>query len=251
MVRFHNSDLYEGVAFEYIPFRKFIFPAISCFVPISDHGKDYLYSKYPQLIDEHKVIVSRLGVVDNGVNNISNADSSIFHLVSCSNIKEIKRIDLIIRALQKIEFSVHWTHFGSGHLMNKMQELAQNLPNNIQVTWKGHQPNQEVIKFYQTHHVDLFINVSTSEGIPVSIMEALSFGIPTLATNVGGVSEIINEKNGILLSVNIDEAILSSKINEFALSDNTKKRKYARQYWLDNYSADKNYNEFVNLVSLC
>ena len=45
------------------------------------------------------------------------------------------------------------------------------------------------------------MNVSESEGIPVSIMEASSFGIPVIATNVGGVGEIVeNGYNGLLLN---------------------------------------------------
>ncbi|MFR4320263.1 MAG: glycosyltransferase [Blautia massiliensis (ex Durand et al. 2017)] len=45
------------------------------------------------------------------------------------------------------------------------------------------------------------MNVSSSEGIPVSIMEATSFGIPGIATDAGGTKEIIRDKeNGVLLS---------------------------------------------------
>ena len=44
--------------------------------------------------------------------------------------------------------------------------------------------------------VDLFLTVSANEGIPVSIMEAQSFGIPVIATDVGGISEIVNNVNG-------------------------------------------------------
>lgn len=43
--------------------------------------------------------------------------------------------------------------------------------------------------------------MSDSEGIPVSIMEAMSFGIPVIARNVGGMSEIVNEENGLLLEM--------------------------------------------------
>ena len=46
---------------------------------------------------------------------------------------------------------------------------------------------------------DLFVNMSLSEGIPVSIMEAISFGIPIIATNVGGNAEIVNDETGVLI----------------------------------------------------
>ena len=49
---------------------------------------------------------------------------------------------------------------------------------------------------------DLLMNVSYFEGIPVSMMEALSVGIPLLGPDVGGVSEIIkNGYNGFLVPI--------------------------------------------------
>jgi len=47
-------------------------------------------------------------------------------------------------------------------------------------------PHNDVLNYYASNPVDVFINTSSSEGLPVSIMEAMSFGIPVIATNVGG-----------------------------------------------------------------
>lgn len=55
---------------------------------------------------------------------------------------------------------------------------------------------------YSEHPVDVFINLSTNEGVPVSIMEAISFDIPIVATDVGGTSEIVTDETGILVSSN-------------------------------------------------
>ena len=55
--------------------------------------------------------------------------------------------------------------------------------------------------------------MSETEGIPVSIMEAQSYGIPVIATNVGGTSEIVHDGiNGVLLSRNFDTADLLNAI---------------------------------------
>ncbi len=54
------------------------------------------------------------------------------------------------------------------------------------IVLRGGISNAEVFQFYRDNKVDLFVNASTSEGLPVSIMEAISFGIPSIATNVGG-----------------------------------------------------------------
>ena len=49
-------------------------------------------------------------------------------------------------------------------------------------------------------HIDLFINTSSSEGVPVSIMEALSVGIPIIATDVGGTKEIVTKTTARIAS---------------------------------------------------
>ncbi|MEG1497600.1 MAG: glycosyltransferase, partial [Clostridiales bacterium] len=92
-----------------------------------------------------------------------------------------------------------------------------------------------------------------SEGIPVSIMEAISFGIPVIATDVGGVNEIVyNDQNGILLDKDFSDNQLIEAINKFAFMPNDEYLKYrdnARNIWEKNYDAEKNYTEFLNEIS--
>ena len=100
------------------------------------------------------------------------------------------------------------------------------------------------------YHV--FLNVSSSEGVPVSIIEAMSFGIPCIATNVGGTGEIVvDHYNGILLEENFDVETLARHIKEFAsMSNNAYQiyRLHARQSYMVGYNADKNYRSFMNLL---
>jgi glycosyltransferase involved in cell wall biosynthesis len=111
--------------------------------------------------------------------------------------------------------------------------------------------NKEVLNYYRNNPVDLFINVSESEGIPVSIMEAISFGIPVIATNVGGTSEIVTDKFGILLPKNISASELSKTIDEFisrSVEDKKKMKLHAFSYWENNFNADTNYQEFSKFL---
>ena len=110
-----------------------------------------------------------------------------------------------------------------------------------------------MIEFYQKHSINLFINVSTTEGVPVSIMEALSFGIPVFATNVGGSSELVNKNVGKLLDVNFDVLTVSKELDNFLeLNGNALKvyRDNAYQQYKDLADAEKNYNEFYNSIIL-
>ena len=96
---------------------------------------------------------------------------------------------------------------------------------------------------------DLFINVSSSEGIPVSIMEAMSFGIPVIATDAGGTNEIVKDGyNGYLLPVNIEAEEIASAIKKFILLPDAQKSelsKNATTTWKEQYNAELNYNTFI------
>jgi len=123
------------------------------------------------------------------------------------------------------------------------------LPSNIHVEFSGSLPNKGVLNFYQQKHVDLFINVSASEGVPVSIMEVLSFGIPVLATDVGGTSEIVDNQVGELLKTDISANEIAKKITHLASQNLDELRKNARIRWNDISNAETNYTEFVEFIS--
>ena len=114
----------------------------------------------------------------------------------------------------------------------------------MQTDFMGNVSNSDVIDFYRKTPVDLFVNVSDTEGLPVSIMEAISFGIPVLATDVGGVSEIVKINfNGELLHVDFSDGDFASAIKMYYQSGEEKKktrRQNARLYWEQNFNAEKN-----------
>jgi glycosyltransferase involved in cell wall biosynthesis len=130
-------------------------------------------------------------------------------------------------------------------------EAASKL-NNIDYSFMGQVSNKEVVSYYKNNHVDLFINVSESEGIPVSIMEVISFGIPVVATDVGGTSEIVEDGyNGLLITKDFSEEELT-EIFVDAITGKININSYregARKVWIDKYSCEKNYNEFYKKMN--
>lgn len=172
IIRLHGSDLYENLKHNYAPLRSAIFSAVDSIVPISEHGYNYIFNKYPKF--SSKVFLSRLGVFDNGLNyNIQNLNKE-FTIVSVSNVVALKRLNLLFDALQKTQSNITWHHFGDGVLMNDLNNAIKNKRQGLKVILHGYVSNQSLINFYQKQQVDLFVNVSSSEGLPVSIMEALS-----------------------------------------------------------------------------
>ena len=106
---------------------------------------------------------------------------------------------------------------------------------------------------YKENSYHIFVNVSESEGIPVSIMEASSFGIPVIATNVGGVGEIVeNGYNGLLLNkdfLNRDLSVCLKSIACMVDNDYQTLRKHAREMWEERYNSSVNYSKFVRILN--
>ena len=245
VVRFHRTDLYEEFKHGYIPFRSVLFPSIDHFVFISEDGKRYLTRKYLQWV--HNQHLFRLGVPDHGLN--PQGKTKVLHLVSCSYMVPVKRIPLLIAALMRLDIPVKWTHIGSGSQWEEINRLIEELPQNVEAELKGGLTNSEVINYYKQTPIDLFINVSESEGVPVSIMEALSFGIPVIATDAGGTGEIVDNAVGCLLPVTTNATDIASAINDFYRQPHREiLRVNARNRWMARCNAEQNYTIFADFL---
>lgn len=250
VLRMHGSDLYfYANKANYLPFRHLIANNCNMIYAISEDGKKYAVRKWG--VDPKKIKVSSLGTLNEKKVKLKE-NKSPFHIVSCSNIVPIKRVDLIVEALASFKNTkIIWTHFGDGIDKSKLISKVNMLSSFITVNINGRISNKKILSFYEKESPNLFINVSSSEGIPVSIMEAMSFGIPVLATNVGGTSEIVDNKNGILLSKtpSINEIYEAIKlIYNLQNKEYLNMRKAAYKAWERDYNAKKNYSKFINNI---
>ena len=255
--RLHGWDLYfERSHYHYLPFRKIIFNGLDAVFAISENGRNYLLSHFSSIINEGRIYQSRLGIKTVGQLKEHTRDYRTFKLISCSNLIPIKRVHLIIDALARVNrMEIDWTHFGDGPERPSIELLcADKLDSKENITYHlpGRIPNWKVLKYYSTHMVDLFISLSRYDGIPVSIMEAMSFGIPAIATDVGGVSEIvINDKTGFLLDQEVDPNDVAEVLfNIASLNENkyNSMREEAQNIWGTFYSADINYPDFCDRI---
>ena len=252
--RAHGYDLYEERNINnYIPMRRVLLNEVDYVFPCSYYGVKYIKNKYQ--IGKAQVDVRYLGTVDHGEKVFSSGKKPL-SILSCSNILKVKRIDKIIDALSLMkDIPIEWIHFGDGELMDEIREYARDkLSSNIKVSFAGNISNTELMKRYAAKDFYVFLNVSSSEGLPVSIMEAMSFGIPCIATDVGGTGEIVNNDDGILMSKDatpgeIAEAIRS--VYNMKEDDYQALRHDARRFWENHFDANHNYNDFLEeLTSL-
>ncbi len=255
ITRAHAADLYAyRNKLNYKPLQCSIFELVDSIFTISEHGKRYILNTYPKSDLGPKTIVARLGVGAVNIRSMDHFDNK-FVFFSCSNIVPVKRIDKIINMIERVasklpDISFYWDHIGGGELELDMMHLAReklSLPN---VNWKIHGPQNHnyVYDFLQKNCVDLFINLSDSEGLPVSIMEAQSFGIPAIATNVSGTNEIVNNQNGFLIDPMSNLEDIANQIINYIkgpMENRITKRKLSLLNFEHNFNAHTNYQAFV------
>lgn len=253
ITRCHSYDLYEERGFIVRQYESIKNADVIC--PISKHGYNYLTSLYPGL--QKKIILSRLGVKK--INNLKNIENKphVPLIVSCSYILPVKRIDRIVEVftiLGKKKLRIKWIHFGGGPHEKVIKDLADKKLKNstIDYSFRGNVDNNIIIQFYENNFIDLFINTSDIEGIPVSIMEALGAGIPVIAPDIGGIKELINHKNGYILPPGSKGPYIAEVIEKILFGTDIKNmRLSAKKTWENFCDSELNYNEFCSRIYRC
>lgn len=232
----------------YFPFRYFEMKQVDAIYPVSAFGESIIRRDFPGYRGILRVF--HLGVNDNG--NNPQGETKEFHIVSCSFLIPLKRVHLIIDVLSRLDFPVRWTHFGEGELQDSLLGQAKQLPENIRWEFKGLVPNADVLDFYRQERVDLFMNVSELEGIPVSVMEAISFGIPSTGCRICGVPEIVTEQTGLLLEKDFDPADAADWISRYQARTEEEKARFregVKAFWRQRFNAEANYRAFIAEIS--
>lgn len=251
IARAHRYDLYDEIRNAgYIPLKVKIIDELDRLYLISKDGLEYVREKHKE--NSHKYILSYLGTRDYGVGP-DREDREVLKLVSCSSMIGVKRVEKIIGALSYVnDVKLEWTHFGDGQDFVSTKELAKKVlgsKENVKYNFFGHIENAKLMEYYRENRVDLFINTSKHEGLPVSIMEAMSFGIPIIATDVGSTRETIEEgKNGYLLPEDFADKDFAELITKYGKMDREKKEmfsKVSREIWQNKFCAKENYSGFM------
>lgn len=245
--RAHGFDVFKNQTRQnYHPFKNRMFSKVDGVYSISKMGANYLRNQYTNF--KFKIYYLYLGVSDNGTNPFAN--NNILHIVSCAHVRYIKRLHLAIDIFKSINISVKWTLIGNGEDLPKIKKLSKKLPPNIQCDFRGHLTQEQIMKFYASVPISLFMSLSRSEGLPFTMIEAISFGIPVISTNVGGCNEIVTSQTGILIPKNFESEKVAFQIEDFYQSDmNTERfRTGVKRFWKEHFDAENNYKEFYSKI---
>lgn len=252
VTRTHGYDLYDerelyGKQF----FKKQMECRLKKIFFVSEYGKRY-YEEYRGKKNDDKYEVCRLGVKKQLLQQ--KRRSPDFLMVSCSNVIPLKRVELIVEGLSLInDVKVKWIHFGDGDELEVIEAMARKLlskKENISFCFAGRVDNRTVMDFYRDNYIGCFITTTSTEGNPVSVQEALSFGIPVIGTTVSDIPLMI-EGNGVLLSTDPKPEEVAGAIMTIATASEAEYKTMSErsyQIWERDYDADRNYNHFVKIL---
>lgn len=258
--RMHGYDLYnERNPHNRQPFREYMDSEVDKIFFVAETGLQYYIKHWKRMeVIDKKYLVSPIGTVNREKIEVigRSREKRTFKIVSCSNVIALKRVGLIVEALSLIDdIEISWTHYGTGNLLDEIKEQAAQLlmcKKNISYDFRGYVPVEKIMNFYNENYVDCFLTTSSTEGCPVSIQEAMSYGIPIVGTAVGEIPNMI-AGNGFLLSESpLPEDVCGAIHYLYSCTEEQicEMRRRSRHLWENKYNALNNAANFVNELEI-
>lgn len=250
IARTHGVDLYnERTKGMRQPFKRIMDKSLDGIIFAAQYAKDYYLRSFSDHSNEKRYAVCRLGVPETV--KWGHKRTATFCLLSCAYTIPLKRIELIIQALAVLQNErIHWIHIGDGNCFMKLSDYAHTKladKDNITYEFKGYMDNCQIRKIYE-EGIDGFITTSSTEGgCPVSIQEAMSYGVPVIGTDVGGITEMIH-KNGFLLPANPSPWTVAEAIKKLYYMEKEEIEQLSRnsyETWQDKFNLTVNLNNLL------
>jgi glycosyltransferase involved in cell wall biosynthesis len=203
----------------------------------------------------------QLGIADERIRVLRNGvDLQMFHpsdraiareqfgfqgltLISVGNLVAAKGHDLVIRAVRELP-QINLVIVGAGPARSALEGLSQSLGVSNRVRLVGERPHAELAQLYTA--VDALVLASEREGWPNVLLEAMACGTPVIATNVGGIGEIITAPEaGRIIPERTPAAIVAAVKALFAVPP----AREATRAYAEKFSWDDTTNGLIALFS--
>ncbi len=207
---------------------------------------------------------SQIEYIPNGVTLTQDGKanySQVKRVIAASRLSKEKGIDVLLKAWVSVvaqKKDLELTILGDGPLAEELKRLSVSLGVTKSVAFMG--MTRDVMDYLK--QADLFVLPSRAEGLSNALLEAMSCGLPCIATNVGGSIELIAEddqkkimpgkyfvaKNGLL--VNVDDVEGISEATLYLIRNRTKREELgnqARLFIKENYSIDLIADRYIGL----
>jgi glycosyltransferase involved in cell wall biosynthesis len=193
----------------------------------------------------------RIVRVYNGVDPVEPAEPPAkdgFTLLFVGRLAPVKNLSTLIRAaalaIPRLPQLRLWV-VGHGHERDSLEALVNELGIAANVTFWGER--LDVAGFFAA--ADVYCMSSVSEGLPMSLLQAMSVGVPAIVTDVGGMAEVVRNANSGLTPPVGDPAAMAEAILQLA-SDTALQSSFAenaRSAYHENFTLDRMDQAYMNL----
>ena len=198
---------------------------------------------------------NKIEIINNGV-FIPEENANIFtndqiNITIVSRLVSHKNIKKIIRAISDLNDPLIYLNIiGDGPELNQLQRISLESNNKDNIIFHGKLNRDDINHIFLKS--DIYIQASNYEGLPHSLLEAMSYGIPVLSTPVGECKEILgNEDRGYILDLPVSKNNIKSKISEIIGEKNiaSKKGKRGKDFINEKYNLTNSFNLYKNLFT--
>ena len=130
-----------------------------------------------------------------------------FSFLSVGGPSHAKGTDMLLKALAQVSPDITLSIVGESPELAFFQQMSTDLGLTQRVQWFGSVPRDQISSHYQT--CDALVSPSHSETFGITLIEALAFGKPIIATRCGGPEDIVRPSNGLLVAINsVDDLVV-------------------------------------------
>jgi glycosyltransferase involved in cell wall biosynthesis len=191
-------------------------------------------------VGNSEILVTIHNGVESRTKNIENRDNKIPKLIMVARFSAQKDYETLTLALSKVNGDFEIQYVGVGELMPKIKSLVAE--NHLETRVKFLGMRKDVLNLLE--QANIFILSSNYEGLPISIIEAMAAKLPIIATNVGGVNELVEDNKNGFLTHRKDYDELATKIQ--SLIDNPELCKKMGQASYEKYESDFTISAMLN-----
>ena len=198
---------------------------------------------------------NKIEIINNGV-FIPEENTNIFtndqiNITVVSRLVSHKNIKKIIRAISDLNDPLIYLNIiGDGPELNQLQKISLESNNKDNIIFHGKLNRDDINHIFLKS--DIYIQASNYEGLPHSLLEAMSYGIPVLCTPVGECKEILgNEDRGYILDLPVSKNNIKSKISQIIGEKNiaNKKGERGKDFINEKYNLTNSFNLYKNLFT--
>lgn len=265
---YHSDGIPEAMTVMYYPIikgtkyleslltrDKFVAKSICHHVFITHIGKVNFLRYYPFVKEEDT------SVIVNGINDLkempdykvdNQSEGFKYRLCCTGTINNRKGQRIIIEALTMLDENtrkqIHLTLLGSGPDEPMLREMVKKNKIDKNVYFAGNVNNNEIPSYLRL--CNIFILMSYNEGLPISILEAMSMGLPVISTNRSGIPETVDVGyNGILINPDSKELLeIFNKMDTYKWGEMgiNSRKKYEKQFTFERMKVE--YSDMIHKV---